>query len=165
MHKYNDILKELRENSKLTQKELGRIFNLTQRQISTYEVGRNEPEYDVLKQYATYFNVSTDYILGLTKDPTPRWTIKNNITNSFNNNSGSFGDITIKWGIIMIDETALRVVVEYILFAISVIEFVILCSVYINAKKNKDLLKKIDKYIEEKNREDFYRKKYENKDY
>ena len=88
--KYNDILKELREEKKLTQTELGKIFNLTQRQVSTYETGRNEPPYEILKLYATYFNVSTDYILGLTRKPTPNWTIKNNnIKNSFNNNSGN----------------------------------------------------------------------------
>ena len=88
--KYNDILKELREEKKLTQTELGKIFNLTQRQVSTYETGRNEPPYEILKLYATYFNVSTDYILGLTRKPTPNWTIKNNsIKNSFNNNLGN----------------------------------------------------------------------------
>lgn len=92
MHTYNDILKELRESAKLTQTELGRIFNLTQRQISTYETGRNEPPYSVLKQYATFFNVSTDYILGLTKDPSHNWTVKNNI----NINGNNYGKITMK---------------------------------------------------------------------
>lgn len=57
MHNYNDILKELRESEKLTQTQLGKIFNLTQRQISTYETGRNEPPYEILKKYAEYFNV------------------------------------------------------------------------------------------------------------
>lgn len=100
MHKYNDILKELRETANLTQTQLGKIFNLTQRQISTYETGRNEPEYEILKKYATYFKVSTDYILGLTKEPEPKWItknskIKNNIENSFNNNNGSIGNINI----------------------------------------------------------------------
>ena len=102
MHNYNDILKELRTNQNITQKELGIIFNLTQRQISTYETGRNEPEYKILKQYAKYFNVSTDYILGLTKDPRPNWVkqcdimtpikdkkTKTEINNSFNNNTNS----------------------------------------------------------------------------
>ena len=88
VHKYNDILKELREESELTQTELGKIFNLTPRQISTYEIGRNEPPYNVLIQYAMYFNVSTDYILGLTKNPEHKWTAKNNI-NIYGNNNGN----------------------------------------------------------------------------
>ena len=99
MHNYNDILRELRENKKLTQTALGKEFNLTQRQISTYEIGRNEPEYNILIKYATYFDVSTDYILGLTKDPTPYWkkTREININNSFNN-IGNNNKIKIKWG-------------------------------------------------------------------
>ena len=76
MQNYNDVLKALREDKDMTQTQLGKIFNLTQRQISTYETGRNEPPYNVLKQYATYFKVSTDYILGLTKDPTTHWSTK-----------------------------------------------------------------------------------------
>lgn len=99
MHNYNDILKELRETENLTQNELGKIFNITQRQISTYETGRNEPPYEILKKYASYFGVSTDYILGLTKDPKPKWTIRNNI-NAKNNvnisNNKNIGKITIK---------------------------------------------------------------------
>lgn len=93
MHNYNDILKELRESEKLTQTQLGKIFNLTQRQISTYETGRNEPPYEILKKYAEYFNVSTDYILGLTRVSEPNWTTKQNIgNNSFNNNRNSFNN-------------------------------------------------------------------------
>ena len=52
--------------------------------------------------YAKFFKVSTDYILGLTKDSTPNWTNKkvsppmksNTIENSFNNN-GNIGNINI----------------------------------------------------------------------
>ena len=103
MHKYNDILKELRETEKISQTKLGQEFNLTQRQISTYETGRNEPPYEILIKYAKRYNVSTDYILGLTKDPTPNWTNKkvlppmksNNIENILNNNTGNIGDISI----------------------------------------------------------------------
>ena len=88
---YNEILKALREDHDMTQTELGKIFNLTQRQISTYETGRNEPPYNILRKYATYFSVSIDYILGLTNDPTTHWTIKNNLNFSGNN----FGNITM----------------------------------------------------------------------
>lgn len=95
MKYYYEIMKELREDSDMTQTELGNILDLTQRQISTYEVGRSQPPYEILVKYAKYFNVSTDYILGLTKDPAPHWSSKS-INNSFNNNSGSFGNITIK---------------------------------------------------------------------
>lgn len=93
MQNYNEILKALREDHDMTQTELGKIFNLTQRQISTYETGRNEPPYNILKKYAIHFNVSTDYILGLTRDSTTHWTIKNNLTITGDGNN--FGDINM----------------------------------------------------------------------
>lgn len=95
MHNYNEILKELRETAELTQTQLGKLFNLTQRQVSTYETGRNEPPYEILRKYAKYFNVSTDYILGLTKEPKPNWTLKNNINISNNKNSFNNSNINI----------------------------------------------------------------------
>lgn len=95
MHNYNEILKELRETAELTQTQLGKLFNLTQRQVSTYETGRNEPPYEILRKYAKYFNVSTDYILGLTKEPKPNWTLKNNVNISNNKNSFNNSNINI----------------------------------------------------------------------
>ncbi len=84
--KYNEILKSLREDRDMTQTELAKIFNLTQRQISNYEVGRNEPAYDILIKYAKYFNVSIDYILGIKNDERKTYNIKNqNIINGGNN--------------------------------------------------------------------------------
>lgn len=77
--KYNDILKALREDSDLTQAELAKQINTTQRTISNWESGRNEPPYYMLIKYAKYFNVSTDYILGLTNNPKPNYQIKNNV--------------------------------------------------------------------------------------
>lgn len=87
--KYNEVIQELRKDKGLTQKQLSEIFLTTQRTISNWESGRNEPPYEMLVKYATYFNVSTDYILGLTKDETPHWNIKNNIMYNF-------GKITMK---------------------------------------------------------------------
>ncbi len=65
---YNEILQELRKDRGLSQKQLADIFITTQRTISNWESGRNEPPYDMLVKYAKYFDVSTDYILGLTKN-------------------------------------------------------------------------------------------------
>ncbi len=90
--KFNEIIKGLREDKDITQTKLAKIFNTTQRTISNWEVGRNEPPYEMLIKYAIYFNVSTDYILGLTNDPEPRkphvmntekiLDIKNNLKNN-----------------------------------------------------------------------------------
>lgn len=75
---YNEILQELRKDKGLTQTELAKELKTTQRTISNWESGRNEPPYDFLIKYAKYFKVSSDYILGLTKDEKPYW-IKNQV--------------------------------------------------------------------------------------
>lgn len=90
--KYNEILQELRKDKSLTQSELANIFSTTQRTISNWESGRNEPPYDMLIKYAKFFNVSTDYILGLTKEEKPHWNIKNQV----NVTGGNIGKITMK---------------------------------------------------------------------
>lgn len=64
--KWNERIRGLREDNDLTQEEMGKILKATQKQISNWETGRNEPPYDILIKYTNYFKVSADYILGLT---------------------------------------------------------------------------------------------------
>ena len=100
---YNDIIKALREDNDLTQTELGRVLNVNQITISQYERGTRQLNPAMIIAYAKFFKVSTDYILGLTKDPTPNWTNKkvlppmksNKLENILNNNNGTIGDINI----------------------------------------------------------------------
>lgn len=66
-----DRLKELRLAKKLTQKELGHIVNLSHNTIGGYETGINEPSLEMLKFFSSFYNVSVDYILGLTSIKTP----------------------------------------------------------------------------------------------
>lgn len=83
--KYNEIIRGLREDKDLTQSELGKIFNVNQITISQYERGTRALNIEMLILYAKYFNVSADYIIGLTQNPTPNWTIKNNININYGN--------------------------------------------------------------------------------
>lgn len=73
--KFNEIIYNLREDAepKLTQKELGIKLNLTQRKISYLEKGKNEPSIEDIIAYCKFFDVSSDYILGLTKDKRKYW--------------------------------------------------------------------------------------------
>ena len=57
-------LKELRKATGLSQTEFGKIFHLPQTTYSNYENGRNIADYDLLMQFADYFHVSLDYLLG-----------------------------------------------------------------------------------------------------
>ena len=66
MKKFNERLRELREENNLTQTNLAKELLIDQRSLSFYEIGKYEPNLDTLKRIAIYFNVSTDYLLGLT---------------------------------------------------------------------------------------------------
>ena len=58
-------IRDLREDRDLTQKELAQILNCTQVCYSRYELGTRDIPTDVLIALAKFYNVSTDYILGL----------------------------------------------------------------------------------------------------
>ena len=64
-----DRLKRLRTERKLTQKQLGKIINVTKVSISGYEKGSRTPDTDNLGRLADFFNVTTDYLLGRSNDP------------------------------------------------------------------------------------------------
>jgi transcriptional regulator with XRE-family HTH domain len=68
---FGERLRELRKsNTKYTMKEFGRIFNLAESTISGYETGSRKPDMETIQRFADYFEVSTDYLLGRTDDPT-----------------------------------------------------------------------------------------------
>ena len=58
-------LKELREEKNLTQKELAEKLSMNPVTYLHYEKLQREPPLAVLIQFALFFNVSTDYLLGL----------------------------------------------------------------------------------------------------
>lgn len=66
--KFSDNLKLIRKQRGLTQQELGAKLNLSKAVISKYENGIGFPTLDVLMQFAEYFNVTTDFLLGLEND-------------------------------------------------------------------------------------------------
>lgn len=67
----NFRLKELRKQRHLSQVRLAIDLNMTQNSISRYETGAREANYETLIQFADYFGVSTDYLLGRTNNPSP----------------------------------------------------------------------------------------------
>ena len=71
MSTFGERLRMLREEKKLTQAELGKIFNLCQSTFGYYETNKKAPSQKTLQKLANYFNVSTDYLLGRTNNPDP----------------------------------------------------------------------------------------------
>lgn len=66
----NMRLKFLREQRGITQLKLAMDLNLNQNSISRYEKGLRECDYNTLIAIADYFNVSIDYLLERTDNPT-----------------------------------------------------------------------------------------------
>jgi transcriptional regulator with XRE-family HTH domain len=71
---FGQRFKQLRIEKGLKQQELADDFNkiyghtFAKSSISQYEHGKRRPETEALKNFALYFNVSIDYLLGLSED-------------------------------------------------------------------------------------------------
>lgn len=61
----------LRLEKEMTQKELAKELKVSLKTIQFYEQNRNTPETYMIITLAKYFNVSSDYILGLVNTPIP----------------------------------------------------------------------------------------------
>ena len=64
-------LKDIREDRDLTQRQVADYLHIRQNTYSQYENGQRGLPIDTLIKLARYFDVSTDYILGLTDEPHP----------------------------------------------------------------------------------------------
>ena len=60
-------LKDLREDNDYTQRQIAEYLHVKQNTYSQYETGNRELPISVLIRLATFYGVSTDYILGLTE--------------------------------------------------------------------------------------------------
>ena len=63
-------LKQLRKSKNISQLKLAMDLSMNQNSISRYENGEREADYETLIKFADYFNVSIDYLLERTEDPT-----------------------------------------------------------------------------------------------
>lgn len=61
---FSKRLKLLRKERNLTQNELADILHIKNTTISNYENEVSSPDMDMIGQIASFFNVSTDYLLG-----------------------------------------------------------------------------------------------------
>ena len=64
-------LRKLRNERNLTTTELGNLFGFSNATITNYELGNRTPNNDTLKRFADFFNVSVDYLLERTDNPSP----------------------------------------------------------------------------------------------
>lgn len=67
---FSERLISLRKNSNLTQKQVYEAVGMSALGYQRYEYGKREPAYKNLIALADYFNVSLDYLVGRSDDPT-----------------------------------------------------------------------------------------------
>lgn len=62
--KYNERIRELREDSFLTQQKIANLLHIGQRTYADYESGKTRIPVDSLLILAEHYDVSLDYITG-----------------------------------------------------------------------------------------------------
>ena len=61
-------IRDLREDRDLTQADIAKVINTTQQQYSKIETGKADISGEKLILLAQFYNVSVDYILGLSSE-------------------------------------------------------------------------------------------------
>ena len=66
---FNEQLKKCRKNNNKTQKEIAEYLGIAERAYQNYEYGNREPDIEKIKMLCQFFDVSADYLLGLSDNP------------------------------------------------------------------------------------------------
>lgn len=69
---FGSRLKQMRKKMGHTQESLAELMGTDARRIWSYESGKNKPSGEIIADLAQHLDTSTDYLLGLIDDPTPR---------------------------------------------------------------------------------------------
>lgn len=70
---YYKRIRDLREDNDLNQQQIATYLGITQQQYQLYESGKREIKLNLLISLAKYYNVSLDYITGLTNSKKKEW--------------------------------------------------------------------------------------------
>ena len=68
---YRTRLKNIREDRDLTQSQLGKLLQKSQQGYNHIEAGRAELKIDDLIKLCQFYNLSADYLIGLTNEKRP----------------------------------------------------------------------------------------------
>lgn len=64
-------LRERRKNAKLDASAVARALDISKSYLSMLETGNSKPNWELLRDLSKMYDVSADYILGITNDPSP----------------------------------------------------------------------------------------------
>ena len=68
---YTERLKEFREANSITQTEIAAVIHVSQQHYSLYENGKRILNAEQIIKICKHYNISSDYILGLSNDYKP----------------------------------------------------------------------------------------------
>lgn len=66
---FGDRIKILRNKMKLTQEDIAKKLGIARTTYAMYEQNKREPDYETLQNIAKFFEVSIDFLLGRSDDP------------------------------------------------------------------------------------------------
>lgn len=66
--KFGEKVRSMREELGLSQTQLGDKVHMTQRKVSYIECGKYEPSIEDIIELCTFFDVSSDYLIGLSNE-------------------------------------------------------------------------------------------------
>ena len=70
MSVFSERLRETRQKRIFTQKNISDHLGIAERAYQNYEYGNREPNLETLVKLADFFDVSLDYLVGRSDDPT-----------------------------------------------------------------------------------------------
>lgn len=76
----SESLKRFRQKFKLNQREIAAALNIPYQSYQGYEYGRNIPSAKIIANLADIYNVSADYLLGRTDNPSGLQSASNAVT-------------------------------------------------------------------------------------
>ena len=121
MSSFGTRLKRLRINKDMTQQDFAEHFDLNKSSISKYEKDKNLPENQLLVEIADFFDVSVDYLLCRTDNPTSLNDAKLKTEGSLNSEEQLKKPIEMKdllglFGYAMVSKDAKKEILDFINF-------------------------------------------------
>lgn len=96
MLSFGERLRKIRRDHFIRQKQLADFLNIAVSTLSQYENNKRHPNYDILTQIALYFNVSSDYLLGIEESKREAITQKIDAIDGALNGNLSYSDLIHK---------------------------------------------------------------------
>lgn len=69
MTSFTKRMRDLREDHDMTQADIAKALQVAKPRISEWEKGKHLPSVEIIIKLSNLYNVSTDYLLGLTDNP------------------------------------------------------------------------------------------------